>query len=90
MDLESRDKWEEYSRAKDEMFAFTDTKHSPWFVVNADDKKKARLNCISHLLSMIPYKDLTPGGIKLTKRKPPRKGYVRPPITDQTFIPELY
>lgn len=89
MDLESRDRWEDYSKAKDEMFSFTDTKQSPWFVVNADDKKKARLNCISHLLSMIKYKDLTPKPFKLKPRRP-AKGYVRPPITDQTFVPEVY
>jgi polyphosphate kinase 2 len=89
MDLASRSKWVEYSKAKDEMFRYTDTKQSPWFVVNADDKKKARLNCIRHLLSMIPYEDLTPEPIVL----PPRQvdeGYVRPPITDQTFIPDYY
>ena len=89
MDLASRSKWVEYSKAKDEMFRYTDTKQSPWFVVNADDKKKARLNCIRHLLSMIPYKDLTPEPIVL----PPRQvdeSYVRPPITDQTFIPDCY
>jgi polyphosphate kinase 2 len=89
MDLESRSRWVEYSRAKDVMFAHTDIKQAPWFVVNADNKKCARLNCIHHLLSIIPYKDLTPEPIKL----PPRQaegGYVRPPITDQTFIPEVY
>jgi polyphosphate kinase len=89
MDLESRARWVEYSKAKDEMFAHTDTKQSPWYVVNADEKKRARLNCIHHLLSLIPYKDLTPEPISL----PPRldhKGYVRPPITDQTFVPEVY
>jgi len=89
MDLESRARWVEYSRAKDEMFAYTDTKQCPWYVVNADDKKRARLNCISHLLSMIPYQDLTPKPLVL----PPRQkaaGYVRPPITDQTFVPEKY
>lgn len=89
MDLASRSKWVEYSKAKDEMFRYTDTKQSPWFVVNADDKKKARLNCIRHLLTMIPYEDLTPEPIVL----PPRQvdeGYVRPPITDQTFIPDYY
>lgn len=89
MDLQSRSKWVEYSKAKDEMFAHTDIKQAPWYVVNADDKKRARLNCIRHLLSMIPYEDLTPESIKL----PPRQdeaGYVRPPITDQTFVPELY
>jgi polyphosphate kinase len=89
MDLESRARWVEYSKAKDEMFAHTDTKQSPWYVVNADEKKRARLNCIHHLLSLIPYEDLTPEPIVL----PPRQdhlGYVRPPITDQTFIPEVY
>lgn len=89
MDLESRNRWMEYSKAKDEMFAYTDTKQNPWYVVNADVKKKARLNCIHHLLSKIPYKDLTPEKIKL----PPRQkdtGYIRPPIDDQTFVPEVY
>ena len=70
MDLESRDRWEDYSRAKDEMFAFTDTKQSPWYVVEADDKKRARLNCIHHLLSMIPYEDVLPKPFKLPPRKP--------------------
>ena len=89
MDLESRKRWVEYSKAKDEMFAHTDIKQAPWYVVNADVKKHARLNCISHLLSMIPYEDLTPEPIKL----PPRQdahGYVRPPLGDQTFVPEEY
>ncbi|NOZ45930.1 MAG: polyphosphate kinase 2 [Chlorobi bacterium] len=89
MDLESRAKWVDYSKAKDEMFSYTDTKDSPWYVVEADIKKRARLNCIHHLLSLIPYEDLTPKPIKL----PPRnesKSYVRPPITDQTFVPEIY
>jgi len=89
MDLESRAKWIEYSRAKDEMFKYTDIKQAPWWVVNSDDKKRARLNCISHLLTMIPYKDLTPAPIKL----PPRHdeiAYVRPPMEDQTFVPEVY
>ncbi len=89
MDLESRSKWVEYSRAKDTMFAYTDTRQSPWHVVNADDKKRARLNVIAHLLSKIPYQDLTPQQIKLPPRQDD-KGYVRPPLTDQTFVPELY
>jgi polyphosphate kinase 2 len=89
MDLQSRSKWMEYSKAKDAMFAYTDTKQSPWYVVNADDKKRARLNCISHLLSVIPYQDLTPEPIRLPPRQDD-KGYVRPPITDQTFVPEVY
>jgi len=89
MDLKSREKWIEYSKAKDTMFAHTDIKQSPWYVVNADCKKAARLNCISHLLSKIPYEDLTPEPIEL----PPRHdayAYVRPPMEDQTFVPEIY
>jgi len=89
MDLESRARWQQYSRAKDEMFKYTDIKQAPWYVVNADIKRHARLNCIHHLLSMIPYHDLTPEPISLPPRKD-RKGYVRPPITDQTFVPEVY
>jgi polyphosphate kinase 2 len=89
MDLKSRELWVEYSRAKDEMFAYTDTKNSPWWVVPSDDKKKARLNCISHLLSMIPYEYLTPEPFELPER-PHSKGYVRPPMDDQTFVPEVY
>ncbi len=89
MDLESRARWEDYSRAKDEMFSHTDIKQAPWYVVNADDKERARLNVISHLLTMIPYKDLTPEPIELPPREK-SKGYVRPPMTDQTFIPEVY
>ena len=89
MDVQSRSRWMEYSRAKDEMFAHTDIKQAPWYVVNADNKKCARLNCIRHLLSLIPFEDLTPEPIVL----PPRQaegGYVRPPITDQTFVPAYY
>lgn len=89
MDLESRKRWIEYSRAKDQMFHYTDIKQAPWYVVNADNKRLARLNCINHLLSTIPYQDLTPDPIEL----PPRQddiGYIRPPITDQTFVPEVY
>ena len=89
MDLQSRSKWMEYSKAKDAMFAYTDTKQCPWYVVNADDKKRARLNMIAHLLSQIPHEDLTPERIVLPPRQED-KGYVRPPITDQTFIPEVY
>ncbi len=89
MDLQSRSRWVEYSRAKDEMFAHTDIKQAPWYVVNADNKMCARLNCIRHLLGMIPYEDLTPEPMVL----PPRQedtAYVRPPITDQTFVPQVY
>ncbi len=89
MDIESRERWVEYSKAKDEMFKYTDIKQAPWWVVRADDKKLARLNCIHHLLSLIPYEDLTPKPIKLPPRKV-HENYMRPPITDQNFVPEEY
>jgi polyphosphate kinase 2 len=88
MDLESRKHWADYSRAKDEMFAVTDTKQSPWFVVNAENKKCARLNVIRHLLSMFDYRDLTPEPLELPKLE--KSKYVRPPIQEQNFIPEVY
>lgn len=88
MDLESRKHWADYSRAKDEMFAVTDTKLVPWYVVNAENKEAARLNVIRHLLSLFPYRDLTPKPVPL----PPigKSNYVRPPIQEQNFIPEIY
>ncbi len=89
MDLESRRRWIEYSIAKDRMFAATDIKQAPWYVVNADIKRHARLNCIRHLLSLLPYEELTLAPIEL----PPlheEAGYIRPPLTDQTFVPEYY
>jgi polyphosphate kinase len=89
MDLQSRARWVEYSKAKDDMFRYTDIKQATWYVVNADDKKRARLNVISHLLSLIPYEDLTPESIVLPAREPDR-GYVRPPIDEQSFIPEPF
>ena len=89
MDLESRARWVEYSKAKDAMFAHTDIKQAPWYVVDGDDKKRARLNVITHLLNMIDYEDLTPEPIVLPPRQDER-GYVRPPLSDQTFIPEVY
>jgi polyphosphate kinase len=89
MDLKSREFYVDYSKAKDEMFAYTDTKISPWYMVDADNKKLARLNCIHHLLSQIPYEDLTPESIDLPPRKD-SKGYVRPPLDEMTFIPEIF
>ena len=89
MDLKSRERWIEYSRAKDEMFRYTDIKQAPWYVVDADDKRRARLNCISHLLTMIPYEDTTPEPITLPARQDDI-AYVRPPMSDQTFVPNLY
>jgi len=89
MDLKSRANWVEYSKAKDIMFAHTDIKQAPWYVVNADDKKRARLNCINHLLSLIPYEDIPPEEVVLPSRQR-EVGYVRPPIEDQNFIPEVF
>jgi len=88
MDLQSRARWVEYSRAKDEMFAHTDIPQVPWFVVNADNKKCARLNVIRHLLSLIPYEDLTPKPMKLPPLE--KSKYIRPPIQEQHFVPEVY
>ncbi len=89
MDLESRARWVEFSKAKDIMFDHTDIKQAPWYVVNAEDKKRARLNCISHLLSMIDYEDRTSGAIELPPRQPDQ-GYIRPPKSEQTFVPDVY
>ena len=89
MDLQSRSRWVEYSMAKDQMFRHTDIKQAPWYVVSGDDKKRARLNVIHHLVSLIPYEDLTPEPIVLPPREPDR-GYVRPPMDEQTFVPEVY
>ena len=89
MDLASRSRWVDYSRAKDEMFKYTDIKQAPWWVVNSDDKKRARLNVICHLLSTIPYGEVNPEQIVLPVRQSDY-GYVRPPITDQSFVPEVY
>lgn len=89
MDLKSREHWLEYSKAKDEMFKFTDTKQSPWYVVPADNKKRARLNCLSHILSMIPYEEIERPALSLPPRRVD-KGYIRTPFTNQTFVPEKY
>ena len=89
MDIESRDKWEDYSKAKDRMFDYTDIKQAPWYVVNADDKKRARLNCISHIVTQIPYQDILPDPIELPTRKE-GTGYIRPPFDEQTFVPKVY
>ncbi len=89
MDLESRSKWVEYSKAKDAMIMYTDTEQAPWWVVNADIKKHARLNCIRHLLSQFEYKDLTPEPIALPPRQD-AENYTRPPIDSQRWIPESY
>ena len=91
MDVESRNRWQDYSRAKDDMLVHTDIEQSRWYVVESDDKKRAHLNCIAHLLSVLPYTEVTPKKIKLPKRKPElRKGYERPPLQSQNFVPQVY
>ena len=90
MDLQSRDRWVEYSKAKDEMFAHTNIPEAPWFTVDADDKKRARLNCISHILSKVPYIDMTPEPFDLPPRQLAPEDYVRPPINEQFFVPRIY
>jgi len=88
MDLESHQRWYDYSRARDEMMAATDTKAAPWYVVDADDKRRARLNCISHFLSLIPYKEVPREKVKLPKRQKPR-GY-REPERSVRRVPNVY
>jgi polyphosphate kinase len=89
MDLEARSRWVEFSKAKDEMFRHTDTEQSPWYVVPSDDKRRARLNVIQHLVSLIPYQDLTPEPLALPPRQQDAE-YVRPLLSEQRFIPKEY
>jgi polyphosphate kinase 2 (PPK2 family) len=89
IDLKSRELYTEYSKAKDEMFTYTDTKISPWFMVEADNKLRAYLNCIHHMLSVIPYEEIPQEPIELLPRKE-SKGYVRPPIEEMSFVPGVY
>jgi polyphosphate kinase 2 len=88
MDLEARARWVDYAEAKDDMFAYTDIKEAPWYVVDADDKKAARLNVISHLLELIPYEDVPHEKIELPPRQ--KRSYSRPPIDSQTWVPRRY
>jgi len=88
MDLQSRAHWVDYSRAKDKMFEHTDTKAAPWFVVESDDKRKARLNCIRHLLDTIPYEEVPERDLELPPRQ--QSTYVRPPMSEQTFVTDHY
>ena len=90
MDLESYDRWDEYSQARDDMFAATDTEWAPWYVVRSDDKKCARLNVIRHLLGKIPYKELPRKKIKLPKRSVDRKPDGTPDPVSRNFVPEVY
>ena len=90
MDLEDRTRWEAYSRAKDQMMKLTDTTDSPWWIVDAEDKKRARLNCITHLLSRIPYENVIAPCEELPARKESSDGYVRAPMDTERFIPAYF
>ena len=89
MDLEGRARWVDFSKAKDSLFAHTDIKQAPWYVIDADNKKRARLNCIAHLLDLIPYQEVPWEEIELPERQS-GVGYVRPPMSDQTFVEERF
>jgi polyphosphate kinase 2 len=89
MDLESHRRWYDFSHARDEMFLATDTSFAPWYIVNADDKRRARLNCISHLLSLIPYKSLKREAIKLPERQKPH-GYMEPRNRRYNLVPDAF
>ena len=89
MDLEARNRWVEFSQAKDAMFNRTNIPEAPWFTVEADDKRRARLNCLRHVLSKVPWEDMTPPAIELPPR-PEQGNYTRPPINEQFFVPNAY
>ena len=88
MDMEAQARWVDYAEAKDQMFAFTDTKENPWHVVDAENKKSARLNLITHLLSMVPYESVDHDEIVLPPRQ--NRAYVRPPMDSQSFVPNRF
>ena len=90
MDVKSFDKWYDYSRARDLMFEYTDTKHAPWYIVFSDDKRRARLNCISHVLSLIPYRKLPHKKVKLPKRSSKAVYDDQASLRGRRLVPEKY
>jgi polyphosphate kinase 2 len=90
MDLEARTHWFDYAKAKDNMFRYTDIPDSPWWVVDGDEKRSARLNCIRHLLSLIDYQEIKPPKLKLPRRQPADPKYVRPPIEAMHWVPSVF
>jgi polyphosphate kinase 2 len=90
MDLPSRSKWFEYSRARDVMLAATDTKHAPWYILNSDDKRRARLNCIRHILSLVPHKDVSREKVKVPKRATKGAYDDKSSLKGRKFVPEHY
>lgn len=90
MDLPSRSKWYEYSQARDQMLNFTDTAHAPWYILRSDEKRRARLNCIAHLLKLIPYKELPRENVQLPKRSKKGEYDDTASLAARRFVPELY
>jgi polyphosphate kinase 2 len=90
IDREARQRWVQYSKAKDAMMAHTNIDEAPWYVIDADVQEHAQLNCMAHMLNLIPYKDLTPEREDLPPREGEDTGYVRPPMSEQTFVPRIY
>ncbi|MDX1686348.1 MAG: polyphosphate kinase 2 [Candidatus Promineifilaceae bacterium] len=90
VDREARERWVQYSKAKDAMMAHTDIDEAPWYVVDAEVQEHAQLNCLAHMLSLIPYKDLTPEREELPPRDYKESGYVRPPMSEQNMVPAIY
>jgi polyphosphate kinase len=90
IDIESRSKWVEFSKAKDIMFNHTDIPDARWYQVESEDKRRARLNCIRHILSVVPYEDVTPPPIELPPRPPEDEHYVRPPRESHLIVPDYY
>jgi polyphosphate kinase 2 (PPK2 family) len=90
MDVESYRRWYDYSRARDNMLAATDSKHAPWYLVSSDEKRRARLNCISHLLSLIPYKKAPREKVKLPKRSEKHSYNDQASIKGRRFVPDKY
>ena len=90
MDIESYRRWYEYSRARDLMLKATDTKHAPWYIIESDDKRKARLNCIAHLLSLIPYRSVPRERVKLPARKERNRYDDRDSLKGRHFVPQTY
>jgi polyphosphate kinase 2 len=90
MDLQSRERWVDYSKAKDKMMEYTDIQESRWYQIEAGDKRRAHLNCIRHLLSMFPYQEALPEPVKLHQRPPADENYIRPPRTAHPIVPDYY
>ena len=90
MDVESYRRWYDFSRARDLMLKSTDSKHAPWHVVRSDDKRRARLNCISHILKLIPFEKVPHAKVKLPKRSDKRKYDDQSPLKGMKFVAERY